>query len=454
MIAQRAFLSGRVSGVCIVVTATAAFFGSVVSGQAQVDPNIQTQANILSAPLTTVPLVPVQPVTEISKTHAEALKKIGITGPCPPTKEQVKAAVDQVVHESKANDPRFNMEALEKASTLQILTLFKPKEMARVKFLATPPNFLYCHGQPTNLRASLIVNPTYETNALKTGVNGSPDESFAAGGSVLVTAGLGDKRPYDLIFLNMQTDSSRYATYSAKGIDTFTAQAGYQYLIDAYNYKDGNALPINLGNVPGNKAVTYDTVSFGFLNQTTYEPNFRKGTADLFTPQVTLGRQNFDLADPKGPLCSPSSDWSKPTLATPKPDPRSNLNFCYYLDLALTLGQSFSDVPTLQNANAAISATVGHRLNGTDWTLAAQTIVTSRSYENVPGGRQDYLVQVGPVFNYNHAPIPTALGNLSFAFTLPVNYYQNYSSVSKNAWSGLIVQPTFTLAFSPTAPVK
>lgn len=454
MIAQRAFLSGRVSGVCIVVTAVAAFFGSVVSGQAQVGPNIQTQANILSAPIVIVPLAPPDTL-EGPRLSAATAKAFGLPGPCRPTEAQARKEFDKIFDKRLTKDkPRGLSTASAPLLTIFSMLFQDEREPFRRNLSATQPvNFQDCHGQPTMLKASLLVNPTYETNALKAGVNGSSDGSFDAGGGVLVTTGLGDKRPYDLIFLNMQTASSRYATYSAKGIDTFTAQAGYQYLIDAYYYDEkGNPLIVSKDNVPGDKAVTYDTVSFGFLNQTTYEPNFRKATTDLFTPQITLARQNIDLGDPLE-LCAPRVALPPPPGAKPN-SPPANANFCYYMDLSLTVGQTFADVPTLQNANVAVSATVGQRFGGTDWTLAGQAVLTSRSYENVPGGRQDFLVQGGPVLSYSPAQVTTSRGNLSFAFTLPVNYYQNYSSVSKNAWSGFIVQPTFTLAFSPTARVK
>jgi hypothetical protein len=232
-----------------------------------------------------------------------------------------------------------------------------------------------------------------------------------------------------------------------------TAQAGYQYLIHAYYFdKNGNSISPDQNHVPTSNATTFDTVSFGVLNQTTFAPTFQQKTADLFTPQVTLARQNFDLADPKAPLCfgeAGSSQSPMPVKSTP-----ISRNFCYFMDLSLTAGQTFSDVATLQNTNVAISATVGTRFNHTGWSLAGQTVVTSRSYENVPGGRQDFLLQVGPLLSYAPAPTTTSLGSVSVTFSLPVSYYQNYSTVSKDAWSGIIVQPTLTVAFSPPQAVK
>jgi hypothetical protein len=431
MIAQRTFSCGYSgSRVWICLAITAAYFGSVASGQAQVDPNIQTQANILSPPVITVPLVPTAPAGPLSKATAEILKKIKFPeGPCKPTDAQIRDAI------AKVAPKKFNAAA----DFLAASSLLSDDEAEKIKQLLTyTPNFQYCHGQPTVLKASLLFNPTFETNARKTGSNSSPDASFDVGGGVLVTTGVGDKRPYDLIFLNVQSASARYATNSSKSLDTLTMQAGYQYLIDAYYYYGGKPVSVDQNHIPRSNATTFDTLSFGVLNQTTFTPTFRQQTADLFTPQVTLARQNFDLADPN----------AKPCLSG------SGSNFCYYMDLSLTVGQTFSDVPTLQNANVAISATVGRRFDGTDWTLAGQAVATSRSYENVPGGRQDFLLQAGPVLTYAPAATATPFGRASVTFSLPVNYYQNYSTISKDAWSGVIIQPTLTIAFLPSPAVK
>jgi hypothetical protein len=437
MIAQRIFSSGYSrSGVWIFLAITVAYFGSVASGQAQVDPNIQTQANILSPPVITVPLVPTAPAGPVSKATAQFLKNIKFPeGPCQPTDAQIKDAIAKVASNVKAASKAAKFNFLAASSLLSDDELEKVKQL-----LVYPPNFQYCHGQPIVVKASLLFNPTFETNALKNSLNNSPDKSFDVGGGVLVTAGVGDKRPYDLMFLNVQSASARYATNSSKSLDTLTAQAGYQYLIDAYYYDGGKPVYVDQNHIPRlneTAATTFDTLSFGVLNQTTFTPTFRQQTANLFTPQVTLARQNFDLADPNAKLCSSGSGF----------------NFCYYMDLSLTMGQTFSDVSTLQNANAAISATVGTRFS-TNWTLAGQAVATSRSYENVPGGRQDFLLQAGPVLTYAPAATATPFGKASITFSLPVNYYQNYSTISKDAWRGVIIQPTLTIAFLPNMVVK
>ena len=40
------------------------------------------------------------------------------------------------------------------------------------------------------------------------------------------------------------------------------------------------------------------------------------------------------------------------------------------------------------------------------------------------------------------------------AFTLPVNYYQNYSTIIKDSWNGWIVMPTLTLAFQTRSKIQ
>ncbi|HLJ01280.1 MAG TPA: hypothetical protein VKT76_16325, partial [Bradyrhizobium sp.] len=388
MIAQRIFSSGYSRyGVSFFLSVATAYFGSVASGQAQVDPNIQTQVNILAPPVITVPLEPIPNSVPESKMVANFLK-IFPKNLCPPTEKQIRAALPP------------KLAAKFDATSLQTLT---ETELSLIKAkLVQSPDFTSCHGQPTAVKASLQFNPTYETNALKSGHNGSWDTSSNVGGGVQVTAGLGDKRPYDLIFLNTQSASARYSTFTAKSVDTLTVQAGYQYLLAGYD--EHGKIPVDGSYSPTSKAITFDTLSFGVLNQTIFTPTFQQRTADLFTPQVTLARQNINLADSKTPCPG----------ATKPPSPSDN--FCYYMDVSLTVGQTFSAVSTLQNANVAVSATVGKRFTP-EWTLAGQAMITSRAYENVPGGRQDFLLQSGPLLTYAPAPTMTSFGKTSIAFS-------------------------------------
>lgn len=436
------------SGLRILIVAAGAFFG--FAAQAQVSPNIQTQANIVAPPVTLV--------TPNSTTVPASADEYRIfagrvpfrpelnpkPGECPPTDKQI---IDFVVQKVLPQTAEQRMRPLDLYSLLgtdpdrlrEIVTrILKTTPRPRIQI---PPNWKCTRGQPTGVKASFTFNPTYETNALKTGSNSSKDFSAGFGGSVLVTTGVGEQRPYDLIFLNAQSASSRYVTYSSKDLDVFSTQAAYQYLIGAYYYdKSGQSIFVDRTHLPSSSAVTYDTASFGVFNQALFTPTFRTKSADLFTPQFTVGRQNLDLNSGHGAPCMPGSSSSASAAG----------NFCYYMDSSITVGQTFSDTITLQNANVAAAVTLGARIDRTDWTVAGQAMVTGRFYENVPGGRQDVLVQGGPVFTYSAAAVQL-FGDTKqqISFSLPINYYQNYSTVSKDSWGGLIIQPTITIAFVP-----
>jgi hypothetical protein len=91
-----------------------------------------------------------------------------------------------------------------------------------------------------------------------------------------------------------------------------------------------------------------------------------------------------------------------------------------------------------------------------EWTVTLQGIATGKEYENFIGGRRDLQLQGGPVLSY--APIThfviTPAEYATVSFTLPVTYYRNFSTVSAAAWSGLVIQPTLTIAFNYTADPK
>jgi len=179
----------------------------------------------------------------------------------------------------------------------------------------------------------------------------------------------------------------------------------------------------------------------GFINQTAYLPGYHIETADLFTPQFTLARQNVALSDN---VCSTL------TVAGARSTPRWGT--CYYFDLALTVGQTFSDVITQQNASVALSATPGWRIPDSDWKITLPTVATAKEYENVVGGRQDVLFQIGPTATYT---LPAAKqDDPSLMFSLAATYNRNYSTLSTAAWHGYIIQPTLTIAFQPLPAVK
>jgi hypothetical protein len=301
-----------------------------------------------------------------------------------------------------------------------------------------PPNLSCSTEQPTSLTVGFPFNPTYETNVLRSNTNISSDTSLGFGGSILMTAAGFKDRPFDLIAFGASSASARYSAFPSKSLDTITEQGFYQIFLDAYayHYGDGTLFYIHpkSSDIPSPNMITVDTLSLGFQNQTAFTPGIRVETADLLTPQITLARQNISLlGGNQDNRCSASSAGS--------------FGFCHYADLSLTIGQTSSDVLTQQNASLTASGTLGWRFDNSDWKLTIPAVATAREYENVIGGRQDVLVQIGPVLTYTRPP--RTPDEPSIMLSLAMTYNQNYSTVSAAAWHGVIIQPTLSLAFTP-----
>ena len=330
----------------------------------------------------------------------------------------------------------------------------KPGE---VGILAIQPLQLpLCGPGKTTVKVTFPFNPDYETNVLKSNTNNSPGDSLGFGAALqMVTPGV---RLGDVIGLSVQSQSVRYDQhYANKSFDLVTTQAAYQFFLDAYSYK-ANGTFVNISGeigkptsklLPPQNMITIDTIAVGVQNQTTYSPTFHAETVDLFTPQVTLSRQNIPL--------------SNLSCALAIPDPRKD-GFCYYLDVAITVGQTFSDQTLQQNANVTASVTPGWRIPDSDWKLTLPIAVTARAYENenasgrqtdfsfgnVAGGRDDLLFQLGAILNYAPPPFLNPFVNTVLNFSASATYNRNYSTLSTAAWHGFIVLPTLTLAFQPT----
>ncbi len=294
--------------------------------------------------------------------------------------------------------------------------------------------------QPTTIKASFPFNPTIESNVFRSDENIHPDQSLGFGGTVQVTTG--GWRPYDMMGFSVGSTSLRYQTFAQKDVDSLPVQAAYQFFLGASGYSVSGH-PIDIGEpststdlkyIPPSGLVTIDTLAIGFQSQTSFSTPFKQETAELFTPQLTLGRQNISLSgnDPHNVCHIKGNDPTKDA-------------YCYYADLSLTLGQTVSDQVALQNFSAAAVASLGRRIENSNWNFVLQTTLTERAYEDVAGGRNDFQVQVGPTLSY--AGTIAALNNAPFTFSLPVTYTENISTIEKDTWQGVVVVPTLTLAF-------
>jgi hypothetical protein len=424
-------LSSNYLGVGLAV-ATVAAIGVISPARAQVqDLNLQTQLNIL-LPAPTV-------VTPSSTTASSPETKVASCSlPTHATESQQKA-LDQILHDRpNITIGEYNRDYLSK------------KRQISIQGVPTlPPNMNCKGGQQTTVKVSFPLNPTYETNILKIGNNSSNGESFGFGGNVLVTGPGLAGRPFDLVVVNVAEASSRYTPTFSPSVDTVNTYVAYQAFLhaDGYDVDKKSGYPTSFVdsidkstptvNVPQGGMTTFETLAFAIQNQTAYTPTFHTEKADFFTPQITLAGTNFDLDDSKARSCSSSIGNS----------------FCNYANLSLTVGQSFSDVRTQQNANIAGSVTLGRRPDMTDWNLAVQATATGKDYENFVGGRSDLLLQVGPLLSYSPKPFWTDASNTekaAISFSLPITYNKNYSTVTAAAWSGWVIMPTLTIAFTAT----
>jgi len=289
--------------------------------------------------------------------------------------------------------------------------------------------------QPTTLKVTLpILDPTYETNVLKTDQNIRPDVSLGLGGQAQVTMGLSKDRPWDVAAFSVAEASARYDQNPSKSLDVITQSAAYQFFLGATDPGGAKIAPgleipkadRDPTDKPSPGVFTVDTLLVGLQNQTAFVPTFHAETADLLTPQVVYTRQNIDLSG----------------IAPCHAIQNNAAGNCIYADLSVGLGQTFSDQPTQANANVAAGGTLGFRINKTDLVLTIPTIVTGKTYETFAGGRRDLVLQTGPALSWTPNQWVTA--------SLAITYYDQYSSVTAAAWHGWIIQPTLSITFDPT----
>jgi hypothetical protein len=426
-----------------IATGIAVNLVSALNAEAQTNLNLQTQLNILSpSPLNVTP----QGV-DIKTERFLTLKDgacVSSTGP------QAQALVEQQRSTKSGAIASQRNKSGEPKTYMDFLREYIETEQNNVKALGPklPGPKFGCASQPSTAQLSLQLNPTYETNILKAGNNSSSGQSAGFGGTFLATGpGL---RALDLIAISGSEASARYSPNFSPSVDSLSSYAAYQMFLhaDGYvqltNHKDLTYWKDIGENVDNTKETvvsgmaTVDMLTLAVQNQTAFSPTFRTEKADFLTPQFTLSKQNINL-DGQNP---------KPCLNT-----TGNMSYCDYASLSLTVGQSFADVVTQENVNAAGSVAIGRKLDSTDWSLSVQATATAKHYEHFVGGRDDLQLQVGPALSYS-APSFVAFGVDvgQVTFSLPVTYYKNYSTVSTAQWSGWIVMPTLTVALCSGCP--
>lgn len=274
--------------------------------------------------------------------------------------------------------------------------------------------------QPTTVKFSFPSGPTYESNATKSNTAARSDSSVSFGGGFqFTTQGF---RNLDVIGISAGTSLVRYARLADKSFDTLTGSAQYQLFLGAYDVT-AKMLDLSRGSNLPTGQVTFNTLTFGLQNSTAFSPIFHTETVSLTTPTVVYSWQNIPF---DGNLCATRLN---PKLAS----------FCHYADVSIAVGHTLADNRLLENTNLAASATLGNRIGGTDFVASLGTTITGRTYDNVVGGRNDLMLQIGPKLQY------TPLSNVTTS--IAVSYNRNYSSLATAQWHGWIVQSGLTLSF-------
>jgi hypothetical protein len=389
---------------------------------AQADPNIQSRIDAVAAPFQVQPIRP----EAGGPNHATACEGYDCLSDAE-IDSRFEALFKNPGRIKRLNSNRELMAEL----NVGVLTHQRKRQLLQAFF---PPNVKPGPGntppkQPTTVKFTFPMSPMYETNVLKSNTSVAADTSLSFGGGVQVTAE--GFRNLDVVAFAAGTNSVRYSSLTAKSLDTVTTSAAYQALLGTYksDVKDKSGIEqfdaTKGTDIPTNQ-ITFNTLTFGVQNSTAYAPTFAAETVNLFTPTIVYAWQNIPLS--QDPPCK--------NLSPPK-----TLGYCYYMDIAVTVGHTLSDQAALQNTNFALSTTFGDRIDQTDLVLALVSTVTGKVYENVPGGRNDVLFQIGPKLQYT----PNKSVNASLAIT----YNQNYSTLAIAAWHGWVIQPTLTVAFSP-----
>jgi hypothetical protein len=415
--------------VIFVITGDMTILGYMSRANAQtVDLNIQSRIDTVAAPyqVQPIPIAPSQPARQpafVAETTCYEMNRRCLSGPelDNVVNQQAKqrkmltatpGGADLVAElKSAATPPKRKRQIVKK---LGLPISIKPTKPTHPNEPPGPP------AQPTAVKFTFPLSPMYETNATKSGTLPVADGSVSFGGGFLLTTQ--GFRNLDVIGISAGWTSTRYARLSSKGFDTLTASGQYQLFLGAYDVTR-TMLDLSHGsNLPSGQ-VTFNTLSLGVQNSTSFAPTFRAETVDLVTPTIVYGWQNIPLD--RG-------------LCASRLDPKTS-SFCYYTDVTVTLGHTLADVRSLDNTSLALSATLGNRIADTDLVIGLGGTVTGKVFDNVPGGRDDVMVQIGPKLQY------TPLKNASAA--LAVTYNQNFSTLAPAAWHGWIFQSTLTLSF-------
>jgi hypothetical protein len=266
-----------------------------------------------------------------------------------------------------------------------------------------------------------------------------------------ITSGVSESRPYDVMGTSVQATSARFGDNRDAlklNSDILVFQGAYQFLLDAFYFdpKGGthlidtvNPAANNLAPPPG--LVTYQTLILAAVDQEGFIPYFEKQNTNLFTPQIQYSISNIPLAGVgDSNRCAGAPKGSVPGQAE---------NYCVSVKLTANFGDTFNTMkPVQDNVNYALLATPTIRFNETNFVISFPNSYGEKIYNNLAGGRHDFLWQHGVTPQYSF-DIPDNRGKVSASISIPVNYTQYHSSIVKNSYNDLTVMPTLKFSVAP-----
>ncbi|MGH1419079.1 MAG: hypothetical protein ACRBCJ_09515 [Hyphomicrobiaceae bacterium] len=249
----------------------------------------------------------------------------------------------------------------------------------------------------------------YRSNATRSNINSVEDNLLTAYGSVSVKVPIGPDE--DTVTVHGSVSRVRYDELTAKDIDLSSISAGYTSTIMKHY----------LSSEETDGPVTRDKVSVGVKNLSIFEPGFDRRRITFTTPEVTVGREMIGLTNR---ICG-------------NPGKRY---YCQSATISATVGHSWSDLRSENNAALTISASISSTTSVPGLSISANgnIIGTTRTASNTD--REDIVFLLGGGLNWQ----PRANITISAAAL----YTSQHSTVDAARWAGADVKPSVNLSMS------
>ena len=390
----------------LALAASAAVFGGNPAKAQSFDPNIVSRVDsfIPPAPQTVLPTktqkVPVKKTEQVTVTVTETkdltldereakAKEMGIVVPL-----GLRSTTARKAYLNMRRVPTHVVTHVRKQKLRTITTIVEKKEPRK-----------------TVVRGGASGGYNYASNANQTNIDIIANSIDSQNANILVLVPAG--REEDTVSFLFGSTDTRYANLNSSSFDALNSSITYTRLLGRRQTAEGL-------NTSG--TATTDILSVGLDGTSVYESGFGAEEIAIATPSIGWSRSNIGLSNQ---LCGDKGSES----------------YCYYADVALSLGESVADQRSQTNSWAEIDTTIGWRPPVKNLSVWATGSMQGAVYSDYPGGRQDLIF--------------TGTGNLSWlaakdiTLSAGVRFTQQISSHSDLDWNGfnLIPRVLFNMKF-------